>query len=80
MKQKVMLSIQGRQTYQDQEPDLIELVTEGTMEFRDGGWDICYKESDNSGRRTHDSVLAQDLYYQLTQEGFKVFFARHKQG
>jgi len=37
---------------------------------------ICYKESDNSGRRTPDSVLAQDLYYQLTQEGFKVFFSR----
>jgi len=37
---------------------------------------ICYKESDNSGRRTPDSVLAQDLYYQLQQEGFKVFFAR----
>lgn len=37
---------------------------------------ICYKESDNGGRRTPDSVLAQDLYYQLTQEGFKVFFAR----
>jgi len=37
---------------------------------------ICYKESDNNGRRTPDSVLAQDLYYQLKQEGFKVFFAR----
>lgn len=37
---------------------------------------ICYKESDNGGRRTPDSVLAQDLYYQLTQEGFKVFFSR----
>ena len=37
---------------------------------------ICYKETDNSGRRTHDSVLANDLYHQLTQEGFKVFFAR----
>lgn len=37
---------------------------------------ICYKESDNSGRRTHDSVLANDLYHQLTQEGFKVFFSR----
>ena len=49
MKQKVMLSIQGRQTYQDQEPDLIELVTEGTMEFRDGGWEICYEESSLTG-------------------------------
>lgn len=37
---------------------------------------ICYKETDNFGRRTHDSVLAQDLYYQLTQEGFNVFFSR----
>lgn len=37
---------------------------------------ICYKETDNSGRRTQDSVLANDLYHQLTQEGFKVFFAR----
>jgi len=37
---------------------------------------ICYKETDNGGRRTHDSVLANDLYHQLTQEGFKVFFSR----
>ena len=37
---------------------------------------ICYKETDDSGRRTHDSVLANDLYHQLTQEGFKVFFSR----
>ena len=37
---------------------------------------VCYKETDNNGRRTPDSVLANDLYHQLTQEGFKVFFAR----
>ena len=37
---------------------------------------ICYKETDANGRRTHDSVLANDLYHQLTQEGFKVFFSR----
>ena len=37
---------------------------------------ICYKETDDSGKRTHDSVLAQELYYQLKQEGFKVFFSR----
>ena len=50
MKQKVMLSICGRQTYRDQDPETIELVTEGTMEFRDGGWDICYEESELTGR------------------------------
>ena len=37
---------------------------------------ICYKETDANGRRTPDSVLANDLYHQLTNEGFKVFFAR----
>lgn len=37
---------------------------------------ICYKETDNSGRRTRDSVIANDLYHQLTKEGFKVFFSR----
>jgi len=37
---------------------------------------ICYKETDAGGRRTPDSVLAQDLYHQLIQEGFKVFFSR----
>lgn len=37
---------------------------------------ICYKETDANGRRTRDSVLANDLYHQLTQEGFKVFFSR----
>ena len=35
---------------------------------------ICYKESDN-GSRTPDSVIANDIYYQLTNEGFKVFYA-----
>lgn len=34
---------------------------------------ICYKESDESGKRTKDSALAQDIYYQLTDAGYKVF-------
>lgn len=37
---------------------------------------ICYKESDDLGRRTPDSVLAQDIYYELQRDGFKVFFSR----
>ena len=49
MKRKVMLSIQGKQFYQDQEPEIIELVTEGEMAFRGGGWDISYKESELTG-------------------------------
>ena len=49
MKQNVVLSIRGRQVYQQQDPDVIELVTEGTLEERDGGWDLCYEESTLTG-------------------------------
>lgn len=37
---------------------------------------ICYKETDELGNRTVDSVLAQNIYDHLTDRGFKVFFAR----
>lgn len=49
MKQEVVLSIRGRQSYDGQDPDVIELTTEGTMEFREGGWDISYEESELTG-------------------------------
>ncbi len=37
---------------------------------------ICYKESDDRGQRTLDSTLAQDIYYRLTDQGYRVFFSR----
>ena len=37
---------------------------------------ICYKETDESGQRTKDSMIAQDIYYQLTDAGYRVFFSR----
>lgn len=46
---KVVLSIRGRQTYVGQDPEVIELITEGSMNFRDGGWDISYEESELTG-------------------------------
>ena len=49
MKRAVMLSLRSRQRYEEQEPEVMELVTEGTMEFRDGGWDISYAESELTG-------------------------------
>ena len=49
MKQSVVLAIRGQQKYADQEPEVIELVTEGWMEFRNGGWDISYEESELTG-------------------------------
>ena len=37
---------------------------------------ICYKETDNNGQRTKDSVFAQDIYNQLVQANYNVFFSR----
>ena len=37
---------------------------------------ISYKETDEQGRRTRDSVMANELYHQLANEGYKVFFSR----
>lgn len=37
---------------------------------------ICYKETDANGERTPDSVLAQDIYNELTRSGLRVFFSR----
>lgn len=49
MKTEVVLSIRGRQQYADQEPEVIELVTEGTMEFKNSGWDVSYEETELTG-------------------------------
>lgn len=49
MGKTVTLSIRGQQSYADQEPEVIELVTEGTLEALDDGWKLCYEESDLTG-------------------------------
>ena len=68
-----------RMIYED-EAKAIEDIQKGILEIsqKEDPFDvfICYKETDANGRRTPDSVLANDLYHQLTQEGFKVFFSR----
>ena len=64
----------------EQEAKTIDEIQKGILEIssKEEPFDIfiSYKETDDSGRRTPDSVLANDLYHQLTNEGFKVFFSR----
>ena len=45
----VVLSVRGVQRYQDQEPEIIELTTEGTMERQKEVWELSYEESDLTG-------------------------------
>ena len=49
MKQRVVLSIIGRQSYMDQEPEQIELVTEGVLEDLENAWLLSYEESELTG-------------------------------
>ena len=37
---------------------------------------ISYKDRDENNERTLDSVIAQDIYKELTNEGYRVFFSR----
>lgn len=37
---------------------------------------ICYVESDHAGRRTKDSIIAQDLYQKLEANKIKSFYSR----
>ena len=70
----------GQREVYEAEAKAINEIQKGILEIsqKEEPFDvfICYKETDANGRRTPDSVLATDLYHQLTQEGFKVFFSR----
>lgn len=49
MKKKVSLSICGKQYYPGQDPEVIELVTDGFISHEGDCWDIFYEESDLTG-------------------------------
>ena len=78
------MALENADTYQkiiyDEEAKAINEIQKGILAIsqKEEPFDvfICYKETDSGGNRTHDSVLAQDLYYELSEQGFKVFFAR----
>ncbi len=79
-KQAIHYADSSQRVIYEQEATLINEIQKGILAIsqKEEPFDvfICYKETDNNGRRTQDSVLANDLYHQLTQEGFKVFFSR----
>lgn len=57
MKQPVMLHITGRQNYMGQEPDVIELVTDGYLLEKGDVWEIGYEESALTGLEGVSSVF-----------------------
>lgn len=70
MKIPVILSICGRQNYIDQEPEIVEFVTEGTLENTEDGWEICYEESELTGLEgAATSFLVEQEKITLTRTG-----------
>lgn len=69
----------ARRMYRD-EAKTIEEIRKGIIEVsgKEAPYDIfiCYKETDEDGNRTIDSVLAQEVYDILTEKGYRVFFSR----
>ncbi len=69
----------SRRLYRD-EAKTIENIRRGILEVsgKEEPYDIfiCYKETDENGGRTIDSVIAQDVYDALTEKGYRVFFSR----
>lgn len=70
MKRDVMISLRGKQNYLDQDPDVIELVTEGILNFRADGWELHYDESSLTGMEgVTTSFLYEDGQIILTRSG-----------
>jgi alpha-tubulin suppressor-like RCC1 family protein len=71
--------VASRKVYRE-EAKAIEELRKGIIEIsgKEEPYDIfiCYKETDENGQRTLDSVLAQDIYDALTEKDYRVFFSR----
>ena len=70
MKKEMVLSLKAMQSYTGQEPDVIELVTEGMLENTQKGWQISYEESALTGLEgVNTSFLLEEDSVTLTRTG-----------
>ena len=70
MKKEVLLTIRGQQSYAEQEPEMVELVTEGTLESVENGWKLTYEESDLTGLKgVTTSFLLEPAKVTLSRKG-----------
>lgn len=70
MKKEVLLTIRGQQTYSEQEPEVVELVTEGILESLETGWTLTYEESELTGLKgVTTSFLVEPGKITLSRKG-----------
>ncbi len=69
----------ARRVYRDEAKQIEELrksIIEVSSKEEPYDVFISYKELAEDGQRTLDSVIAQDIYTELTDKGYRVFFSR----
>lgn len=70
MTRQVVLSLRGEQTYIGQEPDTIELVTDGVLKKVSSGWELSYEESALTGLEgVRTTFLLENGCVTLTRTG-----------
>lgn len=79
-KNAIELADTQAKNYYEEEARVIDAIQKQilALSMKEEAFDvfISYKEKDDTGERTKDSCLAQELYDRLIKEGFKVFFSR----
>lgn len=70
MKQVVVISLVGKQLFDHMEPDRMELVTEGVMDWEDGVCTLTYLEGDMTGLGSSKTVIViRDEEVTMMREG-----------
>lgn len=70
MRENVIISIKGQQLFDEQEPDVMELVTPGTLEETEDGFNLSYQESELTGLEGTTTVFQiRDRQVTLLREG-----------
>ena len=68
-----------RKTYEQQAQEIADIQKKVLEQSeREDQYDIflSYKETDENGERTRDSIIAFEIYTALTKEGYNVFYAK----
>ena len=71
MKQEVLITLRGTQTYAQEKPESVELMTRGTMTGRNGKFAISYEETELTGTKgvTNHFLVFNPKRIVLTREG-----------
>ena len=70
MEKDIIIEVCGLQNYDDQEPDGVELVTEGTYAEKDDGIYISYEESEMTGMEcTTTTMKIEDERVSIVRAG-----------